>query len=252
MNIYRITGVNDVTFRPFCAIMERSKLFSSPTQPIFLCGRRYKTAPHKQDDESRIAIWLRHLAVSFFILETSKRKAIMDVETLRENYLPNKIKVLFVAEAKPDANDRFFYYDKVKTHDHLYLYLMYALYEKTNDDRQYLRDHKADFLSRFMDDGYYLVDAVDEIKSNTSSPKRTMIIRENAANKIPEIRELLAEHGDQNTKIVLIKTTVFDALYDLMKDDFNIINDFKIYFPSNGRETDFLKQMNKVKERLHI
>ena len=28
----------------------------------------------------------------------------MDVESLRKQYLPNKIKVLFVAEAKPDAD----------------------------------------------------------------------------------------------------------------------------------------------------
>ena len=176
----------------------------------------------------------------------------MDVEKLRKSYLPSKIKVLFIAEAKPDADDRFFYYDKVKTHDHLYLYLMYALYDKTKDDRQYLRDHKAEFLSRFKTDGYYLVDAVDAIKSGTSSPKRIKAIKTDSESKISEIRELLAEHGDQNTKIVLIKTTVFDALYDLMKDEFNIINDFKIYFPSNSRETDFLKQMNRVKERLYI
>lgn len=175
----------------------------------------------------------------------------MDVEKLRKSYLPNKIKVLFIAEAKPDADDRFFYYDKVKTHDYLYLHLMYALYDKTKDDVQYLRDHKAEFLNRFKEDGYYLVDAVDEIRSNPPSSKRTRIIRANAVNKISEIRELLAKHGDQNTKIVLVKATVFDALYDLMKEDFNIVNDFKIYFPSTGNEADFLKQMSKVTQELH-
>lgn len=176
----------------------------------------------------------------------------MDVEALRKQYLPTKIKVLFIAEAKPDADDRFFYYDKVKTHDYLYLHLMYALYDKTKDDVQHLRDHKAEFLSRFMQDGYYLVDAVDEIKSNTSSPQRTKAIEANAGNKIAEIGELLSIHGDQNTKVVLIKATVFDGLYDLMKDDFSIVNKSKIYFPSNGREREFLEQMSKVMQGINI
>ena len=174
----------------------------------------------------------------------------MDVETLRENYLPNRIKVLFIAEAKPDTDDRFFYYHKVMTHDHLYLHLMYALYDKTKDDTQYLRNHKTEFLNRFKQDGFYLVDAVDEIKSGTSSPTRTKAIRTNAANKLAEIRELISKHGDLNTKIVLIKATVFDALYDLMKDEFNVVNDFKVNFPSTGNETKFLQQMKKVVEEL--
>lgn len=176
----------------------------------------------------------------------------MDVEALRKQYLPSKIKILFIAEAKPDADDRFFYYDKVKTRDYLYLHIMYALYGKTAKDMQYLREHKAEFLNQFKQDGYYLVDAVDEIKSDMSSAKRTKAIKANAVNKIAEIRELLSKHGNQNTKVILIKATVFDGLYDLMKNDFDIINDFKIPFPSNGNEAGFLKQMSKVTKELHV
>ncbi len=174
----------------------------------------------------------------------------MDVETLRKSYLPSKIKILFIAEAKPDADDRFFYYDKVKTKDYLYLHLIYALYGKTKDDAQYLRDHKAEFLNSFKEDGYYLVDAVDAIESGTSSPKRTKAIKANAENKISEIRDLLSKYGDQNTKVVLIKATVFDGLYDLMKNDFDIIN-VKVPFPSSGQQAKFLTQMKKVVRELY-
>lgn len=174
----------------------------------------------------------------------------MDVEKLRKSYLPSKIKVLFIAEAKPDADDRFFYYEKVETDDYLYLHLMYALYGMTKGDVRYLRDHKAEFLNRFKEDGYYLVDAVDEIKPPMSSRKRTKLIKSNAENKIAEISELLAEYGDQNAKVVLIKGTVFDGLYDLMKSDFDIIN-VKVPFPSNGQQTNFLTQMKKVVRELY-
>lgn len=198
---------------------------------------------------------LRHLAVSFFILETSKRKVIMDVEALRKQYLPNKIKVLFIAEAKPDADDRFFYDTQVSARDYLYLNLMRALYDDAkNAEVKDLRKQKEKFLERFKKDGYYLVDAVDEIDSKMKSPQRTRAIKSNANKKIVEVRELLDKHGDQNTKVVLIKATVFDGLYNLMKSEFNIVNDFKIYFPSSRKKNveNFLEGMSKVVEELRV
>ena len=174
----------------------------------------------------------------------------MDVETLRKQYLPNKIKVLFIAEAKPDADDRFFYYDKVKTHDHLYLHLMYALYDKTQSDVQYLREHKAEFLNRFKEDGYYLVDAVDEIKVRTKPTDRIKAVRANAEIKTNEMELLILQHGTEDTKVVIIAATVFKGLYEHLKDKFNVVNDTPIYFPSNGQQSAFLKQMNKVVKEL--
>lgn len=175
----------------------------------------------------------------------------MDVEALRKQYLPSKIKVLFIAEAKPDADDRFFYYDKVKTHDHLYLHLMYALYGKTKDDNDYLREHKAEFLNRFKEDGYYLVDAVDEIKARTEPAVRIKAIRVNAEIKTGEMEALVSQHGTEDTKVVIIAATVFKGLYEHLKDKFNVINDTPIYFPSNGQQSAFLRQMSKIVKELH-
>ena len=179
----------------------------------------------------------------------------MDVEALRKQYLPNKIKVLFIAEAKPDAGDRFFYDTQVSTRDYLYLNLMRALYDDAkNAEVKDLRKQKEKFLERFKKDGYYLVDAVDEIDSKMKSPQRTRAIKSNANKKIVEVRELLDKHGDQNTKVVLIKATVFDGLYNLMKSEFNIVNDFKIYFPSSRKKNveNFLEGMSKVVEELRV
>lgn len=50
--------------------------------------------------------------------------------------------------------------------DYLYLNLMRALYDDAKStDIKYLREQKIKFLKRFKEDGYYLVDAVDEVKS---------------------------------------------------------------------------------------
>lgn len=174
----------------------------------------------------------------------------MDVESLRKQYLPNKIKVLFVAEAKPDADDRFFYYDNVKTDDYLYLHMMYALYGKTKDDQQDLRDNKGEFLNKFKEDGYYLVDAVDEIKVRTKPAVRIKAIRANADIKTDEIELLLSQHGTRDTKVVIIAATVFKGLYEHIKDKFNVINNTPIYFPSNGQQSAFLRQMGEIMEEI--
>lgn len=180
----------------------------------------------------------------------------MDVEALRKRYLPSKIKALFIAEAKPDAEDRFFYDPQVATRDYLYLNLMRALYDDVkNAEVKELRERKAEFLERFKKDGCYLIDAVDEIKSEWKSPQRTKAIKANAENKINEIGQLLSDHDSVDAKIVLIKSTVFDGLYESMKKsdyNFNIIHDFKIYFPSTGRESDFFRQMYKIAKELRV
>lgn len=159
--------------------------------------------------------------------------------------------MLFIAEAKPDADDRFFYYDKVKTHDHLYLHLMYVLYNKTKADQQLLRDHKTEFLNKFKKDGYYLIDAVDEVKHRTSTSNREKAIEANMDSKITEIDSLVTQFGDEDTKIVIIKSTVFNVLYEPLRSKFNVVNDSAIYFPSNGRQSDFLRQMSKIVKELH-
>ena len=170
----------------------------------------------------------------------------MDVEMLRKSYLPSKIKVLFIAEAKPDADDRFFYYDKVTIDDYLYIYLMRALYGYGKQDTALLRANKQAMLNKFMKDGYYLVDAVDEIKVRTEPAVRVKAIRANADIKVSEMELLVSQHGTEDTKVVIIAATVFKGLYEHLKDKFNVVNDTPIYFPNNGRQNEFLGQMAQI------
>lgn len=176
----------------------------------------------------------------------------MDVEKLRKNYLPQKIGVLFIAEAKPDSPKRFFYYDKVADKDYLYIHLMRALYGYHKQDEQWLRDNKHEILKRFKSDGYYLIDAVDEINASTKPAARIKAIKANAGNKIAEIESLLSKYGSESTRIVIIKATVFTALYELLKNKFNVVNERPIYFPSHGNQGAFLAEMSKVSRALHL
>src|SRR5690606_8923088 len=126
----------------------------------------------------------------------------MSIAQSRNRYTPKQLKVLFVAEAIPDNPDRFFYYDKSQEHDWLYLALMRALYRDARKaTAQELRANKPVFLARFQQDGYYLIDAIDDpVAAGTTSKERTAMVRENAGHKVTEIKNLLAKIGGKDTK----------------------------------------------------
>lgn len=167
------------------------------------------------------------------------------IDGAREKYMPNEIKTLFVAEAKPDAEERFFYYPEVDDKDFLYIYLMKALYADARDkDAVTVRNEKSYYLDRFMADGYYLVDAVDKIEATMKSSARKRLIKRNTKAKTAEIKELIKNHGTKNTRIVLIKATVYDGLYKTLSEACpDSVVDARIPFPSSGRQKQFLSQM---------
>ena len=49
------------------------------------------------------------------------------IDSARETYKPESIKLLFIAEAPPEEIKRFFYYEEVKDNDWLYLAIVKAL-----------------------------------------------------------------------------------------------------------------------------
>ncbi len=142
----------------------------------------------------------------------------MNTDQLRKHYLPARLSIIFMAEATPDDPERFFYNAAVTSHDWLYLGLMKVLYDDATDKPDsYLREHKAEYLARFKNDGYYLMDAVDgnlPKPSKTPKSQRMNMIKNNTGRKIHETKELVAKLGDERTKVILIKVTVYEALFD--------------------------------------
>ncbi len=177
----------------------------------------------------------------------------MDYESLRSRYKPDTIKYLFIAEAPPEpkADPRFFYLPRVLTHDWLFLYSMKAIYSGAANQPNYLlKTTKADWLARFERDGFYLIDAVTKpIPQACSSTERERIIRASAHDLIERTRPLLSD----NTKIVLIKATVYNALYiPLREAGLPVINTQAIDFPSNGNQPKFLAKMQELLGRHKI
>lgn len=108
------------------------------------------------------------------ILEVANMSKVSDA---RLKYKPQKIKILFVAEAPPkETSDRFFYYEVVAKGDSLFLEMMKVLYPKDFTVAKVVRLQKKIFLDKFKEDGYYLIDSTDtpmEHKSLTYKKKKS-------------------------------------------------------------------------------
>ena len=171
----------------------------------------------------------------------------LDIAATRARYLPRRIRTLFIAEAPPDDSWRFFYNDYVPDKDSLYLHIMRAVLGITAPVAD-LRRHKTSCLRRFCEDGHYLIDAIDErLPSSTTSAGRIKAILDNADAKIAEARDLLAERGTEDARIVLIKATVYDALAEPMRHaGLPIANTEKIPFPGSGQQPKFMGAMERL------
>ena len=150
----------------------------------------------------------------------------MDFESVRQRYMPNKVKYLLIAEAPPKADsNRFFYCEDVRNGDTLFLETMKVLYPEECSYIKSVRHRKSQFLKRFQQDGFYLIDSI-EIPINKS--KKRGQISESLPFLIEKIKSLVSEE----TNIILISSTVYECCYnELRSKGFNVINKSAIPFP---------------------
>lgn len=153
--------------------------------------------------------------------------------------------MLFIAEAPPLATDRFFYFESVTTHDWLFLALMRCLYQEARDiETIVLRARKAEFLTRFAADGYFLIDATDDpIPKECSVRERLRRITEG----VPALVGKARSFASSGTRIVLISGSVFRACAVSLKTaGFNVLNTEAVDFPSMGHQRDFARKLGRL------
>lgn len=171
----------------------------------------------------------------------------MNFEELRLKYKPDKILFLLVGEAPPCmSSERFFYKEDVKNHDYLFLETMKVLYPKEfqNNNTATIRKRKKEFLLKFKNDGYYLLDSLEEpFEERTNLKKKINRLRENQEQLLNKIKRMCNEE----TKIILISRSVYNSNYEhLIKLGVNIINDDFIDFPCLGRQIKYRDKMIRI------
>jgi hypothetical protein len=165
------------------------------------------------------------------------------IENAREAYKPDNIKCLLVAEAPPDAVERFFYYHDVKVADYLFLGVSGCLYPELKLD--YLNSGRSSVLKekilrQFQEDGFYLIDLC-ELPISLEP-----ISQQHIQQVVPRIQAL----RNEGTKIILIKANVYDICYPTLFQALGkgVLNS-KIPFPSTGNQLRFHKAFKTAIEQ---
>jgi len=170
----------------------------------------------------------------------------LNYQELREIYKPREIKCLLIAESPPrSGNKRFFYNPDQEEYDFLFKSVMKVIF--SNFKNNYRRGQKHEYLQRFKEQGFYLIDAVDTPINDLDDCDRNQIIRENLKNKIKEIEGLISK----DTPIILIKKNVFEIFYtELKKRGFNVVHSEHIPFPSSWCQRKFKEKFKLCLERV--
>jgi hypothetical protein len=178
-------------------------------------------------------------------IDTSSLKK--QLEEARLKYKPGIVKYLLIEEAPPDSIDRFFYYENVHKHDDLFLGVAQALYPRLKEkflvSRRNRENHSAikeSILLKLKNDGFYLLDL---------SELPLSLMRGDLDAQLPWLIEKISKTADKQTKIILIKATVYDTAFLHLQEEFENVVDVRIPFPGQGGQKLF---QTKFKEALKL
>lgn len=162
------------------------------------------------------------------------------LEKARLNYKPDKVKYLLVAEAPPDNIERFFYYENVRQHDYLFLGVVEALYPDLK--KEYLESNrdskiKRSILLKLKADGFYLLDLAELPLS---------LLKSSLSSQLPSLLDRIKAISDSRTKIILIKTNVYDTAFHFLNREVRNVTDQRITFPGQGGQQKFQEEFKQT------
>lgn len=171
-------------------------------------------------------------------------------EETRRRYRPKNIHVLLIAESPPPAahiqSSRHFYRSEiVRRDDRLFVNTIKALYPAASEKTELeLEQEKETWLKKFQADGYYMIEALEESqKHEVTKKQRQAFIAEN----LPALLNRVKELAGKQTKIILIKSNVFDvAAQPLRKAGFNVLNTELVDYPGRYNQVAYRKKINKL------
>ena len=174
--------------------------------------------------------------------ETSS--SVARITEARRRYRPAVVKAVFVAESPPKLDSgRFFYFEGVFKGDSLFWETMKTLYPNDCPQSGPPRHRKREFLNRFRDDGFYLLDAVDEPLGQLTAAGKRERIQESLPRLCQDLREVCAG----GAKVVLISAPVYEVCAaSLRAQGFNVINDEMIDFPGSGGQRKFREKLKNA------
>lgn len=171
-------------------------------------------------------------------------------DDLRQKYRPNRIKFLLVAESPPPAADtqssrHFYRSEKLRRDDRLFINTIKALYPETADlNEQELEAKKEAWLHRFQSDGWYLIEALSDSQPHEITKKQRQA---KIAAGMPDLIKKIASLARRETKIILIKSNVFDvAAEPLRQAGFTVLNNELLDYPGRFNQRAYRQKLSKL------
>lgn len=170
-----------------------------------------------------------------------------EYDIIREKYRPQHIKILLIAESQPPkpeiGGSRHFYRtDKIRPDDRLFVNTIRALYPEAIDSSQEdLEKDKEQWLQRFMKDGWYMIESLEtSLEHEVTKKQRQELIKEH----LPRLLERVSKLAEKNTKIILVKSNVFDVATEPLKaKGFTVLNTELLDYPGRFNQRAYREKL---------
>lgn len=171
-------------------------------------------------------------------------------DAVRQSYRPKHISVLLIAESPPpppevQSSRQFYYTDRIRKDDRLFTNTIRALFPETADTPESeLEQQKEHWLRRFQAAGWYMIEALTVSQAHKiTKPQRQERIRESLPQLIERVRSLV----DPETKLILIKSNVFDvAAEPLRQAGFAVLNRDLVDYPGRFNQRAYREKLVKL------
>lgn len=176
-----------------------------------------------------------------------------EYDAVRQKYRPDHIKILLIAESPPPPPDvqssrQFYYTDRLRKDDRLFINTIRALYPETIDMPEGdLEMDKEQWLRKFQAAGWYMIEALEDSQAHEVTKKQRQQKIEAA---LPRLIERVRELAKPDTKLVLIKSNVFEvAAEPLRKAGFTVLNHELVDYPGRYNQTDYRHKLAKLAKK---
>ena len=174
-------------------------------------------------------------------------------------YLPDPVRLLFIAEAPPAFRvHRLFYFTGLTNGDTLFLEMMKVLYPaqagfagesfQPGFSVQQMRHNKEGLLRRFQADGYFLIDACEQpMPDDATTPAKTQRMK----SALPALQQRLERLLLQpEIPIILIGGVTYTVCAaPLRHSGWKILNQSMINHPARGNQLPFRAKLRATLQR---
>jgi hypothetical protein len=174
-------------------------------------------------------------------------------DTVRQKYRPKHIKVLLIAESPPpeaatDSSRHFYRSEKVRSDDRLFVNTIKALYSEAADmTESQLEPDKEKWLRRFERDGWYMIEALETSQEHEVTKKQRQARIDQS---LPRLIERVKALAGPQTKIILIKSNVFDvAAEPLRQEGFTVLNTTLLDYPGRFNQRDYREKLAALAQK---